>query len=147
MSNYIILVTGSRDWGDYATILEALASYEGQPDVIVRHGACSHIDERTGEELSADMLADRAARELGFEVDPMPADWKKHRKAAGYLRNAEMVKKDPIPNVCLAFGMKCRRYGGNCTVVPGRHISHGTRHCATIAEKAGIEVKRYKRGF
>jgi hypothetical protein len=126
----IILVTGSRNWSDYATILEALAYYEGQPDITVRHGACP-----TG----ADLHADKAAKYLRFEIDPMPADWKRFRNAAGYIRNAEMVKKDPKPGVCLAFGVPCF-----CTVVPGKHVSHGTRHCAHIAKEAGIEVKRYK---
>lgn len=141
---YVILVTGSRDWGDYATVLEALAAFEGQPDVIVRHGDCSNIDKKTGEELSLDMLADRAAKQLGFEVDPMPADWDTHKKAAGPIRNMEMVKKLPKPNICLAFGKLCTRYGGKCTVVPGKHVSHGTRHCSLAAERAGIEVKRFR---
>jgi hypothetical protein len=143
MSKYIILVTGSRDWGDYASVLEALAAYEGQPDIVVRHGACSNIVD--GEELSLDMLADRAAKELGFEVDPMPADWNKYRKAAGPIRNMEMVKKTPKPNICLAFGRLCKgKNGMPCQLVQGKHVSHGTRHCATAAEKAGIEVKRFK---
>lgn len=135
MSKYIILVTGSRDWGDYASVLEALAAYEGQPDITVRHGKCPG-------ERSLDMLADRAAKELGFDVDPMPADWDKYKKAAGYIRNMDMIKKTPKPNVCLAFGKLCTRW--NCTLVPGKHVSHGTRHCSVAAEQAGIEVKRYR---
>jgi hypothetical protein len=143
MSKYVILVTGSRDWGDYATVLEALAAFEGQPDVVVRHGACSYII--NDEELSLDMLADRAAKELGFEVDPMPADWDKYRKAAGYIRNVEMIKKDPTPNICFAFGRLCKGKNGKpCQLVQGKHISHGTRHCSTAAIQAGIEVVRYK---
>lgn len=136
----IILVTGSRDWGDYATVLEALARYEGQPDITVRHGACSNIYK--GKEMSLDMLADRAAKYLRFETDPMPADWDKYGKAAGPIRNIEMVNKDPKPDVCFAFGKDCNRSG--CTLVPGRHISHGTRHCATYAKQQGIEVERFR---
>lgn len=136
--SYIILVTGSRDWGDYASVLEALAAYEGQPDIIVRHGDCPG-------EKSLDQLADRAAKELGFEVDPMPADWKKHRNAAGPIRNMDMIKKDPKPNICLAFGKLCKgKNGRTCQLVQGKHVSHGTRHCSFAAEKAGIEVKRYR---
>jgi hypothetical protein len=143
--SYIILVTGSRDWGDYATILEALAAFEGQPDVVVRHGACSYLDAKTGEELSADMLADRAAKYLGFETDPMAADWKKYRNAAGPIRNMEMIKKQPKPNRCLAFGRLCKGKNGKpCQLVQGKHVSHGTRHCSIAAEKAEIEVVRYK---
>lgn len=138
----IILVTGSRDWGDYATILEALARYEGQPDVVVRHGACSY--KRNDEELSADMLADRAADALGFLKDPMPADWNRYNKAAGYIRNAEMVKAEPKPNICHAFGKLCTLRGGRCTLVPGPHVSHGTRHCSLLAKEAGIELIKHR---
>lgn len=142
----VILVTGSRDWGDYQTVLEALSIYYGRGyDVTVRHGACSYIDRNTGEELSLDMLADRAAKHLEFEVDPMPADWNKYRKAAGYIRNIEMIKKDPTPNICLAFGRLCKgKNGMPCQLVQGKHISHGTRHCSEAAKQAGIEVKRWK---
>lgn len=144
----VILVTGSRDWGDYQTVLEALSIYYGRGyGVTVRHGACSYIDRNTGEELSLDMLADRAAKELGFDVDPMPADWDRFKKAAGYIRNTEMVKKDPQPNICLAFGKRCIKYNDRCTVVPGKHVSHGTRHCAGEAARFGIEVVRFKAGF
>jgi len=152
----VVLVTGSQGWKDYPTILEALSVYHGRGKVTVRHGDCA-----TG----ADQLADVAARELGFEVDPCPADWSLcapscnpgHRKmnrrgqsycpAAGYIRNTAMVNKDPKPDVCLAFGMLCTRDGGKCTVVPGRHVSHGTRHCSYVAKEAGIEVLRFKAGF
>lgn len=136
----IILVTGSRDWGDYSSVLEALARYEGQPDVTVRHGDCPGDD-------SADQLADFAADILKFEKDPMPADWDKYGKAGGYIRNTEMVKKLPKPDICFAFGRKCNKYGGKCTVVPGPHVSHGTRHCAGEAKRFGIEVVRFKLGF
>jgi hypothetical protein len=88
------------------------------------------------------MLADRAAKELGFDVDPMPADWDKYKNAAGPIRNMDMIKKNPKPNICLAFGKDCQR--PNCTLVPGRHISHGTRHCALASERAGIEVRRFR---
>lgn len=140
MSKYIILVTGSRDWGDYDSVLEALAAYEGQPDIVVRHGECPGHD-------SADMLADHAAKYLGFEVDPMPADWDQFKKAAGYIRNTAMVKKEPKPAICLAFGKRCIKFNDRCTVVAGPHVSHGTRHCAGEATRFGIEVVRFKRGF
>lgn len=140
MSKYIILVTGSRDWGDYASVLEALFLYKDYPSVTVRHGDCSNIVD--GEELSLDMLADRAAKQLGFDVDPMPADWDKYKKAAGPIRNMDMIKKEPKANICLAFGKLCAR--PNCTLVPGPHVSHGTRHCSLAAERAGIEVRKFR---
>lgn len=131
----IILVTGSRDWTDYPTVLEALAQYEGGPEITVRHGNCKK---------GLDALAKRALTELGYEEDAMDADWDRFKKAAGYMRNTEMCKKEPKANICLAFGMPCSLYGGKCTVVPGKHVSHGTRHCAGEAKRFGIEVVRYR---
>lgn len=134
----VILVTGSRDWSDYATIREALAVYHGRGyRVTVRHGECYD---------GADMLADRAAKELGFKTDPMPADWQKYKRAAGPKRNTAMVEKDPKPNLCLAFGYKCQIK--DCKENSGKpHVSHGTRHCAGEATKAGIEVLKFRAGF
>lgn len=37
------------------------------------------------------MCADRAARRLKMYVEPHPADWKRHGRAAGPIRNAEML--------------------------------------------------------
>lgn len=129
----IILVTGSRNWGDYATVLEALALYEGQPDVVVRHGNWKD---------GVDQMAKQAAADLGFDEDPMSADWDRYKKAAGPIRNMEMIKKDPKPSLCLAFAMLCTIW--QCTLVPGKHVSHGTRHCALAAERAGIEVLKFR---
>lgn len=134
----VIQITGSRGWTSYKIIYEALSVYHGRGyKVTVRHGDCYD---------GADMLADRAAKELGFEIDAMPADWDTYKRAAGYKRNTAMVEKEPKPNVCLAFGMKCLIK--NCKENNGKpHVSHGTRHCASEAVRMGIEVIRFKAGF
>jgi hypothetical protein len=88
----------------------------------VIHGAASR--KPRGVERSADMLADRAARELGFTVEPHPADWKRHGKAAGPIRNLAML--DTKPDLVLAFQ---------------RDGSRGTQHTIDEARKRGIPVE------
>lgn len=127
---FVILVTGSRTWTNYDFVKETLSGYgKFNEQITVRHGAARGLD----------TLARDAALELGFDHDPMPADWTRNGRGAGYIRNAEMLKKEPLPGVCLAFGMPC-----SCTVVMTPHVSHGTRHMAHIAGEAGIPVIKYR---
>lgn len=48
----------------------------------VIHGAAKGVDQMAGE----------WALELGLGIDAHPADWNKHGKRAGYVRNSEMVE-------------------------------------------------------
>lgn len=116
-----ILVTGSRNWTGRITIEMAL--YEawrtlGFPQsVTLVHGACP-----TG----ADAVADEAGRRNGWEMERHRADWDKYGKAAGPIRNQEMV--DAGADICVAF------------LLPE---SRGTRDCIRRAKAAGIEVREY----
>lgn len=120
-----ILVTGSREWTDSFQIINAFLDVELHPwdEVTVIHGDCP-----TG----LDPLAAQIAKdEFGWKVEPYPADWAKHGKAAGPIRNQEMV--DAGADVCLAFFQ------------PGA-ANRGTQDCVSRAEAAGIPVKRYPEG-
>ena len=109
-----ILVTGSRDWTDTETIYRALrdAKVESRSHVLVHGGA-----------RGADSIAAWLARSLDYEVEPHPADWRTHGKAAGPIRNKEMV--DLGADLCLAFPIG---------------ESNGTRGCMRLCEVAGIPV-------
>ena len=133
MADFRILVTGSRDWDDEATLALHLGMASGETpdwrDVVVVHGACPK---------GADKIADTLARSHKVRREPHPADWDTYGRAAGFRRNAEMVALGA--NVCLAFIMpctdaKCRR--------PGPHGSHGASHCARLADTNGIETRRF----
>jgi hypothetical protein len=119
---WLILVTGSRTWDDILCLTNALrdevlaARICGLRPVVV-HGACPR---------GADMIAARWARGYNVAQEPHPADWDRHGKIAGFRRNAEMVAVKP--DVCLAFI---------------RDGSPGATHCADLAEKAGIPVRRW----
>jgi hypothetical protein len=74
-----VLFCGSRNWTDYWSILAVMA--ELPEGTVIIHGAAP----------GADMLAERAAKELRFGWTPFPADWKTHGRRAGPIRNAEML--------------------------------------------------------
>jgi hypothetical protein len=64
VSKVVVIVTGGRDYANESFMKEELLGYDPSI-VIIRHGAAS----------GADTLAGRVATELGFEVQPIPADW------------------------------------------------------------------------
>lgn len=114
---YRILITGSRDWDDLERMIEVLAPF----DDIAGPKRLNH-----GGARGADQMAGYIALSMGWDVEVYPADWDKHGKAAGHIRNQQMV--DLGADVCLAFP---------------KGESKGTRNCMKRAEKAGIEVRNY----
>lgn len=115
--SYRILVTGSRDWDDEATIAWELGVAVGtqisKTDVVLISGACP-----TG----ADAIAESLFRQYGLAVERHAADWSLGKRA-GFLRNKEMV--DSNPDICLAFI---------------RNGSKGASMTRDLALKAGIPV-------
>lgn len=109
-----VLITGSRDWHDIQLIHDALSMLELPLPVTLVSGACP-----TG----ADAICEEAAEELGWNIERHPADWKRHGRRAGYVRNAEMV--DLGADLCLAF-IKNRSRGASMT--------------AELARKAGMRL-------
>lgn len=123
---YRIIVTGWRDAtpedGAYvASVLHVAVRRPlavGRPVVIVQ-GKCP----RGGVDLAAESWAEAT---LGVTNEPRPADWKGRGKAAGPIRNGEMVAAGA--EICLAF--------------PGPGSS-GTWDCIRQAADAGIHVRIY----
>ena len=90
-----ILVTGDREWSDIPRVVEELRGY--RPGTILVHGACR----------GADIICAAVAEALRFEVRGYPADWETHKKAAGPIRNQQMLTVENKPeepiDLCLAF--------------------------------------------
>jgi len=107
-----ILVCGSRSWQDK----EAIRDY------LVRHGATCVVE---GAARGADNLAHEVATELGIENRRYPADWNTHGKAAGFIRNQQMLDQER-PDLVLAF------WDGE--------TSHGTQDMVRRATAAEVEV-------
>ena len=110
-----VLVCGSRYWTAREPIVAALRELPAGTTII--HGAAR----------GADRIAGEVATELGFEVIACPADWDTHGKAAGPIRNGEMLR-DHQPDWVLAF-------------TPNLEQSRGTRDMVVKARRAGLPVK------
>jgi hypothetical protein len=113
----IILITGDRNWQTTAqsnTVLEVLRDFQDENPIVV-HGAARGVDTIAGD----------AAQALGYEVHAHPADWDKYHRAAGPIRNTEMLQENP--NLVFAF---------HDDIV----ASKGTRNMVNQAVKAGIQT-------
>lgn len=73
-------VTGGRDFADWDAIVHALRQIPETATLV--HGAAR----------GADSLAAKFWNGIhGRPTEPHPADWSKYRKAAGHIRNQEMI--------------------------------------------------------
>lgn len=79
-----LLICGDRNWRNADRILGLLK---------VAHGMNTVEVVIEGEARGADTLARRAAETLGIPVLRFPADWNTHGKAAGPIRNRQMLKE------------------------------------------------------
>lgn len=91
-----LLVCGGRDFGsarDCAMLREVLDTWHARrPVTLLIHGAAR----------GADSLAAAWAASVGVERLAFPADWGKHGRAAGHMRNAQMLHEGS-PAAVLAF--------------------------------------------
>jgi hypothetical protein len=124
-----ILVCGGRNFIDRSIIFETLYDYcdlrglktdedkygNWLPCVTIIHGGAS----------GADSIADDWAIINWCPVEEFKADWKKYGKAAGPIRNKQMLDEGK-PDVVIAF--------------PG---GRGTQNMVQLAEERGIETLRY----
>lgn len=109
-----VLICGGRNWVDKDAIRRELEKFSKDTVVI------------EGEARGADTLGREVAEEMGFEVEAYPADWEQYGKAAGPIRNKEMLIQGK-PDMVLAFHRRISE-------------SKGTTHMMKIANKAGVVV-------
>src|SRR4051812_40404450 len=87
-----ILVTGSRHWKNRAIVhmvLDSVGHAYGLDGMVLVHGHCP-----TGADHWADLWGQSHVAN-GVVVERHPADWKGLGKAAGPVRNEEMVQTNP----------------------------------------------------
>jgi hypothetical protein len=119
-----VLVCGSRNWANIELIRETLVK-ECLDDKEFGPHDCTVID---GCAHGADALGYTCAMELGCNTHRFPADWNKYGKAAGMIRNKQMLVEGK-PDLVLAF------WDG---------VSRGTKNMIELAQKAGVPVKIVK---
>jgi hypothetical protein len=85
-----IVVTGGRDFDDYAKVSGALGVFHGS--IELAHG-CAR---------GADSLCGRYASERGWKVRRFPANWLRLGKRAGVVRNQQMIDEFH-PDIAVAF--------------------------------------------
>lgn len=108
-----VLVCGSRDYSDKNTIRKAIEKCL-PVELLVEGGA-----------WGADTLAYQVAKELGIPVQTHHAIWKRYGKAAGPIRNQEMLDAHPDLDLVLAFPLA---------------QSRGTFDMIRRAKEAGVKV-------
>lgn len=116
-----LIIAGGRDFEDHNI---AMASWTSLNLDLDPH---QHITEIvSGGANGADLIGEQLATHFNIPCERFPADWDKHGKSAGYIRNEEMAK---YGDYLLAF------WDGH---------SKGTKHMIDCAEKEGLPVKLVK---
>lgn len=114
-----ILVCGDRNFTDRKLMCEVIRRNFNPADVLI-HG-CARGADQLSEEVLNDYLT------IGYlpEIVRYPADWDKHGKGAGYIRNKQMLVEGK-PDKVIAF------------LAPN---SKGTANMIKQAQEAGVPVE------
>lgn len=115
-----VLIAGSRSWSDYTHIRQVMDDVMdmqveiGDPITEVISGTAS----------GADQLGERWAAARNLTISRYPANWNRDGRAAGYIRNKEMVDSlDPKCDMVVVF------WDGE---------SRGSQHTITLSETKGV---------
>lgn len=98
------IICGDRNYTDYYDFEQHMKKVveeekHGLPDGVI-----------SGHARGADTMGEQWAKENNLSLDIFPADWETYGKAAGHIRNAEMLKAQPQLVVAfLAQGSKGTR--------------------------------------
>lgn len=108
-----VLICGDRNWDD-GEVIEIIVSGLSSDCIIVE-----------GDARGADRLGGEAAEACGLDYDVFPANWNLHHRAAGPIRNQEMLNS----GIDLAFA-----FHDNITE------SKGTKDMVKRLKKAGVRT-------
>ena len=89
-----IAIVGSRGFTEYSLLSSTILSFLKEQNILDKPTIIS------GGAKGADTLAEQFADENDFPKQIFKADWDRYGKAAGYIRNVEIIK---ACDVCFAF--------------------------------------------
>ena len=108
------IIAGSRNITDYNLLKQAIKE------------SCFEITEIiSGGARGADSLGEQYAKENSIPLKIFPAEWDKHGKAAGFIRNEQMAKYIEGSGQLIALHFK---------------ESKGTAHMISLANNYGIKT-------
>lgn len=125
-----VLICGDRNWGlPNGLDAEALALATQQRCVLATYVATLPTDSIIieGEAKGADRFAGIYAEAVGLEVLRFPAQWDKHGRAAGPIRNKQMLTEGK-PTLVVAFHDDIEN-------------SKGTKNMLTQAKRASVPTR------
>ena len=110
-----LLICGDREWNREAPIRKVLEQYDPKTTEVIH-----------GDARGADRMAGRIADEMGFKVTDFPAKWTEFGRAAGFIRNRQMLKEGP--DRVIAFHENIAE-------------SKGTKDMLKISEEVGVPTE------
>jgi hypothetical protein len=119
MNRTTVIIAGGRDFNDSELLTKACDSVFDE---------CDFMEIVSGGARGADSLAEEYAKISGDKLTVIPADWEKYGRAAGPIRNQEMLDyiKEKENPMLIAF------WDGKST---------GTANMIKIAKDAGIKTR------
>lgn len=115
LCEYRVIIAGGRFFNDYDLLRDKCDSF-------LQNKQMENIIIVSGHATGADALGEKYAQEKGHALEIYPADWKRHGRAAGPIRNAQMAS---IADAIIAF------WDGK---------SRGTKSMIDLANKKGLQV-------
>lgn len=109
-----VIIAGSRSCNNYKQVCDAIEQSGFVLDVVI-----------SGHAPGADQLGEYYATNNGIKLETFPADWSKHGKSAGVIRNKQMADT------------------ADCLIVIWDGTSKGSQHMINIAKQKNLNVFVY----
>jgi len=117
-----VIIAGSRGFNDYKYLSSKIDDY-------IKKNPSNTLEIISGTAVGADTLGSIYAEEHHIHLTEMPAQWEYYGRAAGILRNCDMVK----------YASASREKGVLLAFWDGKSV--GTKHVIEEANRRGLEVK------
>ena len=127
MKELRIIIAGGRDFNNFNLLFNSVEDIRKN----ILSKKYKDIDREcivSGTAKGADSLGEEYANKVGLLVYRFPANWDRHGKRAGFIRNAEMGR----------FAISDDSYGVLIAFWDG--VSRGTKHMIDFATAHGLEV-------